>query len=78
MRTITLKAVVDENRRLLADAPASVPPGPVQVTLNLPSADEDDAAEWSGAIASSWAADWSDPREDIYSLSDGEAVDEGR
>lgn len=28
--------------------------------------------DWAAAIAVVWAQDWSDPREDIYSLDDSE------
>jgi hypothetical protein len=27
---------------------------------------------WAAAISQAWAADWSDPREDVYALEDGQ------
>jgi hypothetical protein len=38
----------------------------------------EDSAVWAQALASAWDADWSDPREDIYSLQDGEPEKESR
>jgi hypothetical protein len=37
--------------------------------------DDDDAQKWAAAVAQAWANDWSDPREDIYTLEDGEPLD---
>jgi hypothetical protein len=33
---------------------------------------------WMTGIANEWAAELSDPREDIYELTDGEPVDEAK
>ncbi len=35
-------------------------------------AKDDNEDEWLEFINQSWAKDWSDPREDIYTLEDGE------
>ncbi len=70
---------VDEHHRLCAEVPATVPPGPVQVFVVLPSSDEDEAgAAWMLGIAHEWAAELSDPREDIYTMEDGEPIDGAR
>jgi len=34
----------------------------------------DEEAAWAEGLAREWAADWNDPREDIYTLDDGEAI----
>ena len=36
---------------------------------------DEDAMNWIAAIAQIWARDWSDPREDIYTLEDGLPID---
>ena len=77
MKTLTLEATVDERQRLHADVPSSLRPGPVEITLTVPEIDKADS-DWSAAVAAAWAPDWSDPREDIYTLGDGEPVHEGR
>ena len=42
-------------------------------------ADEDTSGqEWMAGISREWEADWLDPREDIYSLEDGEPLDATR
>lgn len=77
-KTIQLTARVDEHHRLHAEVPADVTPGPVRILVFLPSSaeDEDEASRaWTEGIAREWAADWSDPREDIYTMEDGEPVD---
>ena len=40
--------------------------------------DPEDEDDWAAAIAQIWAADWSDPREDIYTLEDGKPETEPR
>jgi len=72
MKTIELIGLVDEQQRLSLDVPAGVPPGPVKVLLAIPTNDDDDALAWSQAVGQAWAADWSDPREDLYTLEDGQ------
>jgi hypothetical protein len=79
MKTIKVLGRVDEQHRLFAEVPATVPPGPIEVTLVLPSTDEDEAGRaWMEGIAREWADELSDPREDIYTLEDGEPVDGAR
>ena len=36
-----------------------------------PATEENAEGDWQGLINRSWAEDWSDPREDIYTLDDG-------
>ena len=76
MKEIKLKGRVDASHRLTAEVPTEVQPGEVDVVLFL-SQEQEDVAEgaWAAGIAREWAADWSDPREDIYTITDGEPVD---
>jgi hypothetical protein len=63
---------VDDQRRLHLALPPDIPPGPVKVMIEVP--DEKDAElcpSWAEAVGHAWAADWSDHREDIYTLEDG-------
>ena len=74
MKTIELIGHVDEQRHLHVELPADVKPGPVKVTVQAVCEDEEEG-DWRALINQSWAKDWSDPREDIYTLEDGEPVD---
>ena len=76
MSMVKLAGNVDENRRLSAQVPPSVRPGPVTVLI-LPASQEDDEADiWTAGIAQEWADELSDPDQDIYTLADGEPVGE--
>jgi hypothetical protein len=76
MKTLKLIGHVDEEHRLLAEVPPDMAPGPVEILVVLPPADEDEAgAAWMEGIAREWKAELSDPREDIYTITDGEPVD---
>jgi hypothetical protein len=76
MNTVKVIGHVDEQHRLTAQVPSHVMPGPVEVLLVLPPTDEDAAGQaWMAGLAHEWAAEVSDPREDIYTLEDGEPVD---
>ena len=74
MNATRITGQVDENRRLSVEVPDSVPPGPVTVLI-LSVSHEDDAADaWMTGIAREWADDLNDPRQDIYTLADGEPI----
>jgi hypothetical protein len=76
MDKIRIDGFVDHKHRLSADVPGSVPQGPVTVWI-APSLNEDDAGDaWVNGIVREWADDLSDVRQDIYTMSDGEAVDQ--
>ena len=50
-----------------------------QKEIRIMKAEEDDAdAVWMQGIAKEWAAELSDPREDLYTLTDGTPVDAAR
>jgi hypothetical protein len=63
MKTIELMGHVDEQHQLCLEVPAQVPPGLVKVALEVV---EEEVDDWAAAVSQRWAADWSDPREDIY------------
>ncbi len=77
MKTIELIADVDEQHRLRASVPEELPVGPVRVIVLVP--EEDDAGvSWSQGIARECAEELADPRQDIYTLEDGQPADTPR
>ena len=74
MSTIPIQGLVDDQHRLSALVPESVPPGPVTLWLSAPQED-DGGAKWMSGISAQWADELGDTRQDIYTASDGEAVD---
>jgi hypothetical protein len=81
MKTIRVRGQVDEHHRLHADVPATVAPGPVEVDVVIPSESrsEDDAGTaWEAGVAREWAQELTDPRQDIYTINDGEPIDGSR
>ena len=60
------------------EAPADVKPGPVKIVLALPTDEEEEEGWWQEAVSEIWAADWSDPAEDIYTSEDGKPSHESR
>ena len=76
MTQIKVTGHVDEKHRLSADVPTSIEPGPV-IVLIVPASQEDDAGDaWMVGVAQEWSDDLSDPRQDIYTLTDGEPISE--
>ena len=78
--TIRVRGRVDENHHLWAELPESVAAGPVEVIIALPQAtsEEPDADAWATMIGQAWADELADVAQDIYTLDDGEPVDERR
>ena len=75
MNPVRVRGRIDEKRRLSADVPDILPPGPV--TIWIVPTEEDDAGEsWAAGIAEQWADELSDVRQDIYNLADGEPIRE--
>jgi hypothetical protein len=71
MNAVRISGHVDSQHQLSAVVPDSIPPGPVTV-LVVRRCDEDDAGEaWMAGVASDWADELGDARQDIYTLSDG-------
>jgi len=78
MNAVKVAGNVNANHQLLAQVPESIPPGPVTVLI-VPRTGEDDAgAAWAAGLAEAWADDLGDARQDIYTLDDGEPLDERR
>jgi hypothetical protein len=73
MKAIELTGHIDEQRRLHIKLPPDIQPGPVKVMV-CPVTEDDEDADWLALINDSWARDWSDPREDICTLEDGEPI----
>lgn len=77
MRAVEVMGRVDEHQQIHAQVPADLPAGPVRLIVLVP--EEDDAgAVWMQGIAREWAAEVSDPREDIYTADDGRPVNAPR
>ncbi len=77
MKAIELIGDVDEQHHLHARVPSELPTGPVRVLLLLP--EEDEAGlSWAGGAAREWAEELADPRQDIYTLEDGQPIDAPR
>jgi hypothetical protein len=74
MSRIELLGTVDDQHRLSVIVPDEIKAGPVKVILEV----TDEAAEeelWRQGVAAIWTRDY-DPREDIYTLQDGDPIDE--
>jgi hypothetical protein len=76
MEGIRVTGQVTADHQLVARVPSSVPPGEVTI-LVLPSAEEGiTEGEWMAAVAREWEEELADARQDIYTLADGEPLDE--
>ena len=75
MSRIELFGTVDDQHRLSLVVPDQIKAGPVKVILEIA---DDGVDDWRQGIAEIWARDWSDPREDIYTLEDGEPINDAR
>jgi hypothetical protein len=76
MKAIELRGEIDEQHWLRAQVPEGFPAGSVRVIV-LPEEDEGGLA-WAGGVASEWSAELSDPKQDIYTLDDGQPVNAPR
>ena len=70
MEKIEVIGHVDEQHQLHVELPPDVKPGPVKITVQAVT-EEDEEGDWRALINQSWAKDWSDPPEDIYDPEDG-------
>jgi len=79
MEMIRVTGEVDRNHQLVATVPDSIEPGTVEVLVMPSPKTEDDAGDrWMAGIAHEWHDDLADPRQDIYSLTDGVPEDGSR
>ena len=77
MKAIELLGTIDGDHHLHAQVPENLPSGPVRLIVLLP--DDDDAGiAWAVGVASEWADELGDPRQDIYTLDDGQPLNEAR
>jgi hypothetical protein len=77
MKAIELIGDIDAQHRLQANVPEELPAGPVRLIVLLPEEDDGGAA-WTHGISKEWAAELQDPRQDIYTLEDGQPVNAPR
>ena len=71
MKAIELVGDIDDQHRLKAQVPEELPAGPVRLIVFVP--EEDDAGSaWTHGIARERTSELADPREDIYTLNDGQ------
>lgn len=77
MKAIELIGDIDEQHRLHAQVPIEIPVGQVRLIVILPGEDAAGAL-WANGVAAEWSAELSDPREDVYTLNDGQPVNEAR
>ena len=76
MKTLKITGQVDQNGQLRASVPPEVTAGAIELVLLLPEEDDDEFSEtWMKFVCKEWAAELADPREDIYTLEDGEPID---
>ena len=77
MKAIELVGDIDEQHRLRAQVPEELPAGPVRLIVLLP--EEDDAGNaWARGVAREWSEELNDPKQDIYTLDDGQPLDAPR
>ena len=68
---------IDDQHQLHAQVPEELPSGPVRLIVLLP--DEDEAGiAWTQGIAQQWTDELADERQDIYTPSDGQPLNESR
>lgn len=81
MKALEFVAEVDAQHRLQLELPVETSPGPVRVLVLLPETPETEGevnTVWMKAIAQEWHEELADPREDIYTLEDGDPLDAAR
>jgi hypothetical protein len=77
MNAVRVTGLVDKKHHLSAEVPKSIPPGPVTVLI-FPAQEDDGGGAWMAGVAEQWADELGDIRQDIYTLADGEPVNEPR
>ncbi len=75
MDSMPIQGHVDEQHRLTAVVPASIPPGPVTVRISTNPGEDEAGPNWMAGIGQQWADELGDARQDLYTLSDGEGLD---
>jgi len=80
MKVIEILGDVDRQRHLNAEVPEGLPPGPVRVLVLQPETHASDQAadNWMRAVSKEWAEELADPRQDLYTMEDGQPLDGAR
>ena len=77
MKPIELLGEVDDQHQLHADVLQGFPPGSVRLILLGP--EEDDAGRtWAAGVCAEWSEELADSGQDIYTLDDGQPVNDTR
>ena len=76
-KAVELIGDVDDKHCLRAQGTDDLPEGPVRVLVLVPEPDEAETA-WMRGVASEWSEELCDPREDLYTLEDGQPLDGAR
>lgn len=75
MKAIELVGEIDDQHQLRARVPAGLPAGTVRVIVMV--AEEDEAGmAWAAGLGSEWSEELNDPKQDVYTLDDGQPVNE--
>jgi hypothetical protein len=77
MKAVELIGDFDSQHRLRSQVPEELPAGPVRLIVLLPEEDEAGSV-WAQGVAQAWADELSDPRQDLYTIWDGQPVDAAR
>ena len=77
MKAVELQGEIDDQHRLHANVPQSLPTGSVRVIIFMPEEDEAGLA-WAAGVSSEWSAELNDPAQDTYTLNDGQPIDAPR
>jgi hypothetical protein len=75
MKPLKLIGNVDERHQLSLQVPEFIAPGEIEVMVMRCETEDEAGQKWESGVAREWAADLTDARQDIYSLTDGEPVD---
>jgi hypothetical protein len=77
MKAIELVGDIDDQHHLHAQVPEGLPCGPVRLIVLLP--DEDEAGiAWAHGFGKEWSDELADPRQDVYTLNDGQPLNAPR
>lgn len=75
MKSIIIDGQIDEQHLLRAVVPTNLLPGPFRFVMTILEGDDElFVDDWTRGIGKQWLAKLSDPREDIYTLDDGEPI----
>ena len=77
MKAIEIVGDIDKLHHLHAQVPEGLPAGPVRLIVLLP--DEDEAGtSWARGVGKEWVGELLDPKQDLYTLKDGQPPNASR